>query len=292
MAITKARLTLMVLITTGIVCWVSAKENGFDLWLLIHTLFGTSLAALGSSVFNQLMEVDADRRMARTEDRPLPAQRLSPTAAFVLGGFLCAFGVVHLAAKVNVESSALVAATLLSYVLIYTPMKRSSSWNTVVGAVSGAFPPVVGWAGAFGPVTGEDGPPFRWDIVWCPESFFLFALLFLWQLPHFVAINWIYREQYRDGGFVMWSNDDEDGSRTSFYALMFTAPLVLLMVQPPLFGFGGWILGIGGGALGLWMLWLAVKFRRARTKEAARKLFFFTLAYLPAVLLLLVLDWR
>lgn len=290
MAITKARLTLMVLVTTGIGFWVSSKENGFEFWLLLHTLFGTSLAALGSSVFNQLMEIDADRKMKRTRDRPLPAERLSPVPAFVLGGFLCAFGMVHLATMVNVESSALVAATLLVYVLVYTPMKRTSSLNTLVGAVSGAIPPVVGWVGAFGAI-GDESAPFRVNIVFSAESFFLFALLFFWQLPHFVAINWIYREQYQDGGFVMWSNDDDDGSRTSLYALVFTVPLVLLMVQPLVYGFGGWILAVGGGLLGGWMLVLGIRFRLQRSKEAARKLFFYTLAYLPAVLILLVIDW-
>lgn len=291
MAITKARLTLMVLVTAGIGFWASSRENTFDLWLLLHTLFGTTLAALGSSVFNQLMEIDADRRMQRTRDRPLPAERFSPVPAFALGVFLCGFGIVHLAAKVNVESSALVALTLITYVLIYTPMKRVSSLNTVVGAVSGAIPPMVGWAGAFGSA-GSEGLSFRTEIVFCPESFFLFALLFFWQLPHFVAINWIYREQYRDGGFVMWSNDDDDGSRTSFYALLFTVPLVVLMAQPLVYGFGGWILGVGGGLLGLWMLVLAARFRARRSKAAARKLFLYTLAYLPLVLILLVIDWR
>jgi len=292
MAITKARLTLMVIVTTGIGFWVSSKENGFDLWLLIHTIFGTSLAALGSSVFNQLMEIDVDRKMERTRDRPLPAERLAPAPAFLLGAVLCGFGIVHLAAKVNAESSALVAVTLLTYVLIYTPMKRTSSWNTIVGAVSGAFPPMVGWAGAFGHPTQTEGVVFRWDLIFSPQSFFLFALLFFWQLPHFVAINWIYREQYKNGGFVMWSNDDDDGSKTSFYALLFTVPLVLLMAQPVVYQFSGWLLAVGGGLLGLWMLVLAIRFRKVRTKAAARKLFFYTLAYLPAILILLVIDWR
>lgn len=290
MAITKARLTLMVLITAGIGFWASSQENGFDPWLLVHTLLGTTLAALGSSVFNQLMEIDADRRMQRTRDRPLPAERFSPVAAFGLGVFLCGFGIVHLAAKVNVEASALVALTLVTYVLVYTPMKRVSSWNTVVGAVSGAIPPVVGWVGAFGS-SARDELSFRTEIVFCPESFFLFALLFFWQLPHFVAINWIYREQYCDGGFVMWSNDDEKGSRTSFYALLFTVPLVVLMAQPLAYGFGGWILLSGGSLLGLWMLLLGWRFRRSRSKADARKLFLFTLLYLPIVLVLLVIDW-
>jgi heme O synthase-like polyprenyltransferase len=170
-------------------------------------------------------------------------------------------------------------------------MKRVSSWNTVVGAVSGALPPLVGWAGAFGDAPG-DGISFRTEIVFCPESFFLFTLLFFWQLPHFVAINWIYREQYRDGGFIMWSNDDENGARTSLYAILFTVPLVVLMAQPLIYGFGGWIL-LGGGMLcSLWMLVLAVRFRRSRSKADARKLFLFTLAYLPLVLALLVIDWR
>ena len=158
-------------------------------------------------------------------------------------------------------------------------MKQRSSLNTIVGAVSGGIPPVIGWVAAGGEI-------------WTPEAGFLFGLLFLWQLPHFVAINWMYREQYRDAGFVMWSNDDDSGVRTANLAMLFSAMTLGLMVMPWIYGFANLGFLVGGILLSGVMLLLAVKFRRSCTRSAARKLFFYTLIYLPLVLLLLVLTWR
>ncbi|MGI9241997.1 MAG: heme o synthase [Verrucomicrobiales bacterium] len=280
MALTKARLSLMVLVTTFIGFWAASRSLGhFDWWLLVHTLIGSALAAAASSVFNQLIEIEIDAKMKRTADRPLPARKISPTAAFVLGWVLAALGLLHLGAKVNTTAAALTGLTLVVYVFVYTPMKQKSSFNTIVGAVSGGIPPMIGWVAAGGEV-------------WTPECWFLFGLLFLWQLPHFVAINWMYRDQYRDAGFVMWSNNDESGVKTGNLAILFSAMTLALMVVPSIYGFANLGFLIGGGLLSGTMLFLALRFRQSCTRQAARKLFFFTLIYLPLVLLLLVLTWR
>ena len=286
MALTKARLSLMVLVTTFIGFWVAARSIGqFDWWLLVHTLIGSALAAAASSVFNQLIEIDIDAKMKRTADRPLPARKITPTAAFVLGWVLAALGLLHLGRMVNTGAAVLTGLTLVVYVFIYTPMKQKSSWNTIVGAVSGAIPPMIGWVAA----TGKSGSFL--DSLWTPECWFLFGLLFLWQLPHFVAINWMYRDQYRDAGFVMWSNDDESGAKTANLAILFSAMTLALMVVPQVYGFAGVGFLVGGVILSGVMLWLAVQFRRECSRGAARKLFFYTLIYLPLVLVLLVVFW-
>jgi protoheme IX farnesyltransferase len=291
MALTKARLSGLVVITTLAGYWLGVERGGVsDGWRLAHTLFGTSLCAFGSAVFNQLIEIEPDARMARTADRPLPGQRIPAAAAFFIGLVLCGWGMVHLVNKVNVEAAAFAAATLVTYLFIYTPLKQRSSTNTLVGAVSGALPPVIGWAAAAGPDPMALG--FRWEWLHRSEAWWLFALLFLWQLPHFLAINWMYRDDYRRAGFVMWSNDDDSGALTSALALLFTLCLLPVAVWPAMAGFSGWLVSAGMLVLTLWLLWLAVKFRRDRTRPAARRLFFATLAYLPIALILVLAGAR
>ena len=244
----------------------------------MHTIFGTLLTAFGAAAFNQVMEIEADARMDRTSGRPLPARRVSTATAFVLGWLLSAFGLVHLVMKVGFVPAAYAAATLMTYLLIYTPMKTRSSWNTVVGAVAGALPPLIGWTAAGGGVTIGGA--------------YLFLLLFLWQMPHFLAINWMYRDQYVKGCFVMWSNDDDDGSKTSMLAIGFSVCTLLVPVLPVLSGEAElWFL-IPGMGLGAVMLKYAIQFRKVRTRKKARALFFYTLGYLPLVLIFSLLAWR
>jgi protoheme IX farnesyltransferase len=291
MALTKARLSGLVVVTTLAGYWLGTDRGGdFDGWRLAHTLLGTTLCAFGSAVFNQLIEIEPDARMARTADRPLPGRRIPATAAFMIGVVLSGWGVVHLVNMVNVEAAALAAATLVTYLFIYTPLKQRSTTNTLVGAVSGALPPVIGWAAAAGPEPTALG--FRWEWLNRAESWWLFALLFFWQLPHFLAINWMYRDDYRRAGFVMWSNDDESGALTSLLALIFSLCLVPVAVAPAVAGFAGWWVAVAGGVLTGWLLWLAVKFRRDRTRPSARRLFFATLAYLPIALIVVLAGSR
>jgi heme o synthase len=227
----------------------------------------------------------------RTADRPLPAGRISTPAAFGLGWMLSAFALIHLSAKVNVEAAGLTAATLATYLFIYTPLKQTSATNTLVGAVSGALPPLIGWAGAVGPST-DASRYFRWELLVEPGAIYLFALLFVWQLPHFLAINWMYRDEYQRGGFVMLANDDDKGSKTSLHALGYAIATLLLMFYPVVKGVAHpWFL-VPGVLLGSWLCWLAWKFRVQRDRPSARKLFFCTLAYLPLVLIFTVLAWK
>lgn len=285
MVLTKLRLNTFVLITTLFGFILASKSvSGLwiaDWWLLFHTLLGTAAAAFGSAAFNQLMEIQQDRQMKRTANRPLPSERMNVVTAFSVGWILCAFGLIHLGAKVGTWSAYLAALTIITYVFVYTPMKRQSSANTLVGAIPGAIPPVIGWVAAGG--SWNDG-----------EAWYLFALLFLWQLPHFVAINWLCREEYEEAGYVMWSNGDVSGKKTARLALIFSACLAALAPVASLPGiyYASWIFGIGGALAGIYMCLLAVKFSKAGTRESSRGLFLFTLLYLPLALGLLAFCWN
>ncbi|MCB1233802.1 MAG: heme o synthase [Verrucomicrobiae bacterium] len=282
MALTKFRLSILVLVTALCGYFAAVKSPdaaGFDWTRLIDLGVGTLLAAFGSAVFNQLMEVDADARMRRTAGRPLPARRIPAGMAFAFGWVLSAFGVIHLGMRVNATAAFVAGATLLSYLFVYTPMKRRTGLNTLAGAVAGALPPLIGWAGGGGGL-----------LTW--GAAFLFLLLFLWQLPHFVAINWMYREEYERGGFVMWSNGDVSGARTARLALGFSLLVALLPVLPVVTGVArAWFLP-AGAAVGGVMAWLAWKFFKTRRRTDARGLFFCTLLYLPVILVLALMAWR
>ena len=290
LTLTKFRLSALVIVTTFIGFWL-ASPRPIDWALLINTIVGSTLAAFGAGVFNQLMEIQPDSRMARTADRPLPAGRIAPGAAFAIGWLLSAMSLIHLVHTVNVEAAAITAATLAVYLFIYTPLKQQSDTNTLIGAVSGALPPLIGWVGAAG-ASPIDSPYFRWQLLIQPGAIYLFALLFLWQLPHFLAINWMYRDQYRDGGFVMLANDDEEGGKTSFHALGYSIVTLLLMFYPVWKGVAQTWFILPGVLLAGWLCKLAWKFRQTRERADARKLFFCTLMYLPAVLMLSVLAWK
>ncbi|MDG2122775.1 MAG: heme o synthase [Verrucomicrobiales bacterium] len=290
MMLTKARLSLLVVVTTFFGFWLKSVGGRVDGWLMFHTILGTTLAALGSSVFNQLIEIDVDSKMERTKSRPLPARRIPAGVAFVVGWLLCGAALVHLGNMVNLEAAGLTALTLIVYIFVYTPMKQRSSMNTLVGAVAGAIPPVIGWVAAAGQ-PGE-GEFFRWGLVIEPGALFLFGLLFFWQLPHFVAINWMYRDEYLRGGFVMWSNADETGKRTATLATIFSLCLASVMLIPIVYGNAGLWFGIGAGLLSVVMVLLALKFYRDRTRATARRLFLYTLIYLPLLLGVALVTWK
>ncbi len=290
LALTKFRLSALVIITTFFGFWLNSKQ-GVDLGLLLHTIIGASLAAFGAAVFNQLMEIEPDSRMKRTADRPLPSRRMEPGIAFGIGWLLSAFSLIHLAKMVNVESAAVTALTLAVYLFIYTPMKQRSEWNTIVGAVSGALPPLIGWAGAAG-AAKEGDAYFRLDLFFSPGAAYLFLLLFLWQLPHFFAINWMYRDEYRKGGFVMWANEDDTGSRTARLAIIFSILSAALMFLPVMCGRTNGYFLIPSLLINGMLIALSLRFQKARDRSAARKLFLFTLLYLPALLVCTAMFWR
>jgi len=275
----KVRLNFFVLITTFFGFVLASRGDWQGQWMpMIHTLFGTALAAFGSAAFNQVMEVDLDARMRRTADRPLPSRRMSPGAAFGIGWVLSAVGIIHLAATVGNLTAYLAAATVAIYVFVYTPLKRVSTTNTLVGAIPGAIPPVIGWVGAGG------------SLGW--EALFLFGILFFWQLPHFIAINWLCREEYEDAGYKMWSNGDVSGRKSGLLAAGFSLVLAVFSLLPAWIGFARVLWSVAGPLLAFLMMALALKFAFGGGRSAARKLFLFTLLYLPIALLVLVVAWR
>lgn len=271
----KARLTFLVLLTT-LAGFYAGVQGATDWLLLLHTLMGTALVACGASALNQWWEREHDAKMARTETRPLPAKELSPATVLVAGGLLSIVGLVQLALGVNLLTAVLGATTLLSYVLVYTPLKRVTTLNTAIGAIPGALPPLMGWAAARDNVSREG---------WA-----LFAILFFWQLPHFLAIAWLYREEYAKAGFVMLPGRDPEGLRTGRQAVSHTLGLIPVSVCPALFGVAGVIYFFGALLLGLAFLWCAIQFSRELTRARARQLFFASILYLPLLLGLMALD--
>lgn len=274
----KVNLNLFVLITTFF-GFILASRGGDIQWMkLLHTILGTAAAAFGSAAFNQLMEVDLDARMKRTANRPLPSRRMDPLVAFGIGWVLSAIGIIHLAVQVGNLAAYLAAATVAIYVFIYTPLKRFSTTNTLVGAIPGAVPPMIGWVGAGG------------SIGW--EAWFLFGILFFWQLPHFIAISWLCRDEYESVGYKMWSNGDLTGKKCGRLSAMFALMLAVFSLMPAFLGFANLLWTIIGPLLGLVMVALSLKFSSDGERTSARKLFFFTLLYLPIALLVLVFAWN
>jgi protoheme IX farnesyltransferase len=277
MVLMKVRLNFFVLVTTFFGFLIHSRME-MDWMKLLHTILGTAAVAFGSAAFNQLMEVDLDARMKRTADRPLPSRRMDPLVAFGIGWILSAIGIIHLAVQVGDLAAYLTAATVAIYVFIYTPLKRISSVNTLVGAVPGAIPPVIGWVGAGG------------GLGW--EAAFLFGVLFFWQLPHFIAINWLHHEEYESVGYRMWSNGDLTGRRSGILAAVFSLVLAVFSLMPAFLGFANLLWTVVGPLLALVMTALALKFAGDGERASARRLFFFTLLYLPVALLVLVFAWR
>jgi protoheme IX farnesyltransferase len=271
----KLRLTALVLLTTFVGFY--AGWRGAMAWgLMLNTVLGTALLAAGASALNQLMERDADAKMRRTMDRPLPSGRITAEAALVIGVVCAGSGLVYLALAVNGLTAVLGAATLGIYLLVYTPLKRVTTLNTIVGAVPGALPPLMGWTAARGEMS--------------VEGWALFAILFFWQMPHFLAIAWIYREDYGRGGFAMLPVRDPTGTRTGKQALWHALGLLPVSLCPFVFGLSGPVYLAGALALGAGYAWRAMEFERQISVEGARRLFYASILYLPLLLALMVLD--
>ena len=270
----KARLTLMVLITTTMGFNLAAST--VDWKLLFYTLFGTGLLASGAAALNQYLEKDLDAKMPRTENRPIPAGKIRSETALLLGGALSAAGLVYLAAQVNLLTSVIGAVTLVSYIAVYTPLKRVTSLNTVIGAVPGALPPLMGWTAAGGEIT--------------EKGLALVAILYFWQLPHFFAIAWIYRDQYAKAGFVMLSLGDESGERTSQQAVVYTMSLLPFSILPYIFEMAGIAYFTGAIILGGLYLAFAISFYQRLSATSARRLFMYSIIYLPLLLGLILFD--
>jgi len=271
----KARLTVLVLLTTAVGFYMGSAP-GLNLPLMIHTLAGTALLAAGAAALNQLLEREYDARMRRTRDRPLPPGRMQPETVLLFGGACGVSGLIYLALAANLLTSVIGAVTLISYLFIYTPLKRITWMNTIVGAVPGGLPPLMGWTAA------------RGDLA--IEGWALFAILAFWQIPHFMAIAWLYREEYSKAGFVMLPAVDPDGTRTGSQAIGHAAALLAVSLLPFVLGIAGLVYLIGAVTLGSVFLACAVVFRRQLTGQSARRLFLASIIYLPLTLAILVLD--
>lgn len=273
--LTKPRLSFLSVLT-AVIGYLAADPNR-DFGILSSLLIGTSLAAAGAAVLNQWLEREADAQMVRTKDRPIPAGRIAPVHALIYGMGLSVVGCYLLYEGANPLAGLLTAATIASYVLLYTPLKKLTTWNTLIGAIPGALPPLIGWAAAEGRIS---------TLGWI-----LFAILFLWQMPHFFAIAWTHRKDYQQGGFVMLSSADANGKKVARQAFVFSIALVISTLLPVCLGYASWIYGIIALACGFYILRPSIAFLKETQRDtAARKLFFASIFYLPALLFPLVLD--
>lgn len=279
--LTKVRITLMVVITAGIGYLLgtraAAPVNLAATWLTgIGALLGTALACMGASVFNQLYERDTDALMQRTRHRPLPAGRVQPRTALLLAVMLSAAGVAVLGILTTATAAAVAAATIFSYALIYTPLKRMSSISLIVGAVPGALPPVIGYAAAAGDL-GLAG-------------WLVFAVMFVWQVPHFLAIAWLYRDDYARAGFPMLPVTDPTGTATFTQMLLWCMLLIPVSLLPAVINLAGPLYAAVAALCGVGFMACAVRLMIHRGRSAARIAFFASLIYLPVVLAALVYD--
>lgn len=277
LTLVKARLSLLVLITT-LVGFLLGWRGPMDWILLSATLVGTALCAAGAAALNQWWERDLDAKMKRTRTRPLPANRMHATDALLCGIACSVSGLIILAAFANHRAAFLAFVTISIYIFVYTPMKRISSLNTLVGAIPGALPPLIGWVAARG--------------TYQLEGCLLFAILWFWQMPHFLAIAWMYREDYANAGCVMLPARDPDGSLTARQALLYSICLLMVTLLPGLMGFNSPLYFFGALILGTAFAGFALKFLMCRDRGVARKLFFASIVYLPALLALLVATKR
>lgn len=273
--LTKPRITLMVVLTAGIgLLLASGGDVPFS--LVVHTLLGTGLLAGGSSALNQVLERDLDALMQRTAQRPLPAGRMHPDVALLFGVTIAIVGLLELTLFVNLLTALLGTLALASYVFLYTPLKRVSSLATVVGAIPGAIPPLMGWTA----VTNEIAL----------GAWVLFGILFLWQLPHFLAIAWMCREDYARAGLPMLPVVEPDGRSTARQMVLWGAALLPVSLMPTILGLTGITYFLGTLTLGCFFLGVCVAFSLSFSTQAARRVLLVSVLYLPAVLVVMVLD--
>lgn len=271
----KLRLVTLV-VGTAVAGYLLADGGNGDGLRLVGMAVGTALAAAGAQALNQRLEMHRDARMERTRTRPLPAGLVAPATATVVGVTAAVLGVATLAGAAGPLPALLAAAVVALYTFIYTPLKPRTSANTLVGAVCGAIPPMIGWTAARGDVG--------------VGAWLLFGVLFLWQIPHFLALAWLYRADYARGGFRMLPADDPDGQLTGLATVLYTAALAPLVVAGALYGITGWLAATGGTAMVAWLLLQALRMAKLRSDASARRLFVATLVVLPLLLGLMVVD--
>ena len=271
----KPRITLMVVLT-ALFGFYLASPGPMDVALLANLLAGTALSCAGAGALNMAMEVRADGAMNRTRQRPIPSGRVPVGTAVSFGGILATAGVARFAVKVNGLTAVLSCVTIVLYLFVYTPLKSRTSLCTVIGAIPGALPPVMGWAAARGSLDAG---------AWA-----LFGVLFFWQLPHFLAIAWMYREDYARAGYPMLPVTDPEGGSTARQVVLQTLALMVISLAPVGLNLAGGAYLAGASVLGVAFLAFGLAFARVRSRERARRLFLASLAYLPGLLGLLAVT--
>jgi heme o synthase len=277
--LTKPRITWLILMSTGVGYYFGHRHEwtGWaDTALLLHTIIGTGLIASGAAALNQWYERKADGLMRRTSERPIPSGRLTANRALWFGIALAVAGFLELIFGVNPLTGLLGALTLGAYLFGYTPLKRRSHLSTVIGALPGAVPPLMGYAASYGSLT--------------PEAWTLFAILFIWQFPHFLAIAWMYREDYARAGIRMLPVVEPDGMSTARQIVLYASTLIPVSLFPVLLGMSGKIYLVGALLLGMWFLYTGVRVAFDRTNVRARQVLLASVIYLPMIYGLMVFD--
>jgi protoheme IX farnesyltransferase len=275
LALTKPRLNVLVVATSAAGYYLGAPAD-LRAMAMAQAVVGTALVAAGAAVLNQVYERDTDALMRRTRRRPLPDGRVAAGDARVFGLVLAGAGLALLAVTANALAALFALITLVTYLVVYTPMKRRSAAATLVGAVPGALPPLIGWTAASGSAS--------------LGGWTLFAIVFLWQIPHFMAIAWLYREDYGKAGFPMLPVVEPDGRRTGRQAVLYAIGLVPVSLVPAFIGVSGQLYFWTALVLGAALVWLAVRFASSRHEAAARRLFFGSIAYLPLIWTAMILN--
>jgi protoheme IX farnesyltransferase len=272
--LTKPRITFLVVLTA--VAGFCMASGTIDLVRLLNMSLGIALLSSGISTLNQYMERDLDRLMRRTQDRPLPSGRLTPGEALLFGSTLSAIALGYLALTVNPLSAVLGVATLAAYLFVYTPLKTRTTLSTVLGAFPGAMPPFIGWAAARGEIT--------------IEAWVLFAILFLWQFPHFLAIAWMYRDDYASAGIKMLPVVEPEGRVTGQQIVTYTLLLIPVSLFPVLVNLAGSVYLVGASVIGVVFLYYSARAALVRTTWQARKLLLASVLYLPILFALMVMS--
>ncbi len=263
------------LITTFTSFWL-ATSGPIDIKLLIHTIIATALVTAGGGALNQVMEIGADSQMKRTEQRPLPAGRVPTSFALLFGVVTSIIGVVYLQFAVNGLAALMAIATLVGYLFIYTPLKKFTSLATIIGAFPGAIPILIGWVAVTNSID--------------KRGWVLFAILFLWQIPHFLAIAWMYKKDYARAGFPMLTVIETDGISTAHQTVVYLVALLPTSILPTMLGMTGMIYFGGAAVLGLGFLAAGLQLAIKRTNPAAKQLLFASIIYLPVLLVLMIID--
>lgn len=275
--LTKPRIAVMLVLTAAAGFYI-ASASRFDAILFFHSMTGILLLAFGVAALNQAMEKRTDALMERTAGRPLPSGRVSPLEAWIFGGLLSAFAILQLGVFVNQLTAVLGVIVIVGYVFLYTPLKTRTTASTAIGAIPGAMPPLMGWTSVSGEIT--------------LGAWALFAFLFLWQFPHFLAIATMYRDEYKRAGILMLPVVESDGRITARQIVMFAMMTVVVSLAPFFLGIAGWVYLAAAAVLGIWFMAASVKAAISKDVPTSRKLLLASVAYLPLVMLALVIDKR